>query len=171
MSSIYRISKSSFCKIVKQVSYAITIELENEFITLNQSNWIEVSNEFNYKWHLQNCLGCFDGKHVAIKKPAKAGSDYYNFMRFHSIVLMAVADANYRFVSIDVGAKGAEGDSNIFARTELGRMIKNDSPMLNLPPDSRIRNEYLPYYFIGDDAFPLMKRMLKPYAPSFYLRI
>lgn len=25
---------------------------------------------------------------------------------------------------------------------------------------------YMPYYFIGDDAFPLLKRMIKPYKPK-----
>lgn len=79
---------------------------------------------------------------------------------------MATADANYRFTSIDVGAKGAEGDANVFSRSELGIMIKEDSSLLNLPPDSFIGNSFLPFYFIGDDAFPLMKRMLKPFSPN-----
>lgn len=166
MASVYRISKSSFHKIVKQVSFAIITELRNEFIELNEESWIDISNEFNYKWQLPNCLAAFDGKHIAIKKPKNAGSDYFNYKRFHSIILMAAVDANYRFISIDVGAKGAEGDANVFSRSELGRKIKEDSPSLNLPPDSLVGNTILPYYFIGDDAFPLMKRMLKPYSPS-----
>lgn len=68
---------------------------------------------------------------------------------------MAIADANYKFLSIDVGGKGSEGDSNIFGRTTLGRIIKNDETGLNLPPNAVVNGIRLPYYFLGDDAFPL----------------
>lgn len=57
----------------------------------------------NGKWQMPNCLGSFDGKHIPIVKPANASSDFFNFKRFHSIILMAVADASYKFISIDVG--------------------------------------------------------------------
>lgn len=76
---------------------------------------------------------------------------------------MGLVDANYRFISIDFGARGSDGDANGFSRSELGHMIKTDDPLLHLPSVGDIQ---LPYYLIGDDAFPLMKRLMKPYKPS-----
>lgn len=70
-------------------------------------------------------------EYVVLKKTPGSGSEYFNSNRYHSIILMALVDANYRFISIDVGAKGSEGDANIFSRSELGRMIKSDDPNLN----------------------------------------
>lgn len=87
---------------------------------INQSNWIRVANELNYRWQLPNCVEAIDGKHIPIRKPHNAGSDDFNYKRYHSIILMACVDANYKFISIDIGGKGAEGDAAIFNRMELG---------------------------------------------------
>jgi len=76
---------------------------------------------------------------------------------------MAVSDADYRFLHIDVGGYGSEGDSTAFRDSEFGKSLAQNK--LNLPPGAEIAGKFTPYYFIGDDAFPLDKRMMKPYSP------
>ena len=61
-------------------------------------DWKEVSSHFARLWKFQNCLGAIDGKHIAIRTPHKSGTYFYNYKGFFSIVLMAVADANYKFL-------------------------------------------------------------------------
>lgn len=75
---------------------------------------------------------------------------------------MAVCDANYRFTYLDVGAYGSEGDVNIFRNSGFGQQVVNDQQ--DFPEDANINGEKLPFYYIGDDAFPLCKRMMKPYG-------
>lgn len=163
IANIYRIARNECAIIIQQVSKAIISELKNEVMDISTENWVNVANAFNYKWQLPNCVGAIDGKHIAIKKPDNAGSQYFNYKRYHSIILMATSDANYKFISIDAGAAGAEGDRNTFLRTKIGSMIIQDHIELNLPPDARIAENYLPHFFIADDAFPLAKRLMKPY--------
>lgn len=75
---------------------------------------------------------------------------------------MAVCDANYRFTYLDVGAYGSEGDINVFRNSKFGKDVINDRQ--DFPDEVNINGEKLPFFYIGDDAFPLLKRLVKPYG-------
>ena len=43
--------------------------------------WIECKGNLFYKtWNFHNTIGACDGKHVAIRKPARGGSMFYNYI-------------------------------------------------------------------------------------------
>lgn len=69
---------------------------------------------FRERWNFPNVVGCLDGKHVRIWCPDKTGSLYYNYKNYFSIILFALTDANYKFMAIDVGSFGREGDAGNF---------------------------------------------------------
>ncbi|XP_062533450.1 uncharacterized protein LOC134202477, partial [Armigeres subalbatus] len=79
---------------------------------------------------------------------------------FHSLALLAVCDATYRFTYVDVGAYGSEGDCNIFRNSQFGRNDLNDR--LPFPANAMLNGVSLPLFFVADDAFPLCKRIMKP---------
>lgn len=70
-----------------------------------QDEWLQIANNFDNKWNFPMCLGAFDGEHINFRPPRSAGSHYYNYKGHHSIVLLAVCDANYKFTYVDVGAE------------------------------------------------------------------
>ena len=80
-------------------------------------------------------------------------------------MLLALVDANYRFIYVDIGSYGRNSDSGIFSRSSLGKAILTGD--LKFPKDSHLPNDVtigpMPYVFVEDEAFPLQRHMLRPY--------
>ena len=98
-----------------------------------------------------------DGKHIAIRAPAHSGSPYHSFEQFCSIVLLAVVDANYKFILVDVGSNGRACDVQIASAVEHNTF--------HIPPPHPLpgRVNDIPFVIIGDEAFPLKLFLMKPY--------
>ena len=75
---------------------------------------------------------------------------------------MAVVNANYEFIYVDVGANGRVSDGGVWANSTLSRHPEEGTA--GLPGDQILGNQrILPYVFVGDDAFPLRRYLMKPY--------
>lgn len=48
---------------------------------------------------------------------------YYNYKQYNSLVSMAIADSNYRFVYVNIGSYGNDCDSAIFKRSDMWKSI------------------------------------------------
>ena len=116
------------------------------------------------RWNVPHAVGALDGKHIAIKKPKKSGSEYFNYKGYFSMVLLALVDANYKFLWVNAGASGSSSDAQIFNRNKLKRRIENGT--LGLPPPEPLGpgGPDLYYFLLGDDAFALMPWLVKPYS-------
>lgn len=119
---------------------------------------------FYKKWGFPNCLGSIDGKHIRIHCPTFSGSMFFNYKHFFSIVLQAVTDANCNFTFIEVGSYGKQSDGGIFRYSALYDAMEKGT--LNIPEDNFLPSSDIkaPFVFIGDEAYPLMKHLMKPYA-------
>lgn len=73
--------------------------------------------EFWTKWNFSNYVLAIDRTHVRVKCPDKKASLFFNYKDFFSIVMLAMVDANYKCIAIDVGSYGRKGDSNIFLKS------------------------------------------------------
>ncbi len=86
------------------------------------------------------------------------------YKNFHSIVLMALVDGEYKFTWVDVGANGTSSDAQIFEDCGLKAAIHQR--MIGFPPPDRLPDDDkdMPYFFVGDDAFTRRTYMMKPYC-------
>lgn len=84
-----------------------------------EEEWSHIAEEFYKRWGFPNCLGALDGKHVAFRPLRSEGSRFFNYKAFNSVVLLALVDANKKFIYVDVGALGRISDGGVFSRCRL----------------------------------------------------
>lgn len=161
----FRMGRATVSKIIKETCEAIWAVLKIEYLKTpaTQSDWLHIANEFEKEWNFPNCIGALDGKHIMMDCPKNAGSAYYNYKGFHSIVLLAVCDANYCFTIVDIGDFGSTNDASVLSRSEFGQCFEDHPSEMHLPSSSTHGGHNLAYVLVGDDIFPLKPWLMKPY--------
>ena len=75
--------------------------LKDDFLRFpsSEEEWKVVANGFGERWNFFNSLGATDGKPVLIDPPVQSGSTYHNYKGTFSVVLLALLDAQLRFIT------------------------------------------------------------------------
>lgn len=76
---------------------------------------------------------------------------------------MAMCDASYNFVIVDIGAPGKCSDGGVFSSSDMGKGFLQNT--LNFPTPNEIDsvNGPIPYYAVADEAFPLLENLMRPF--------
>ncbi|XP_071834895.1 uncharacterized protein [Apostichopus japonicus] len=162
----FRVARNTICTFIPGVLQAIIDAFKDEYLSdeRDQNRWDALARAFEERWQFPHCLGALDGKHIRIKKPPKSGSLFYNYKNFFSIVLLALVDADYKFLWVNVGAEGSASDAQIFNHSQLRDLIEGDDLGFPRPCPLPGGDVDVPYFIIGDDAFPLRPWMMKPFS-------
>ena len=118
--------------------------------------WAHIAKEFENRWNFPQCIGALDGKHIAIRKPKNSGSQYYNYKKMFSIILLGLVDADYKFLYVHIGCNGRVPDGSVFENSGLAEALRSNT--LNIPADQPIEGIYvngdMPFVIVADEAFP-----------------
>ena len=86
---------------------------------------------------------------------------FYTF----SVVLLALVDADYWFLAVDVGGSMSNSDGGIFANSPLGQTLQAGT--LNVPAPcpfpSAPKLGPVPFVIVADEAFPVKTFLIRPY--------
>ncbi|XP_064635332.1 uncharacterized protein LOC135492680 [Lineus longissimus] len=163
----YYVGVHTVSKIIQETCQAIWDALQPMYMPQpNRAQWEDIADGFGRKWQFPCCLGAMDGKHVQIFAPANSGTLYFNYKKTFSVVLLALVDWNYCFTVIDVGSYGSNSDGGIFKRSTLGKKLMNGTleiPANKCLPGAEQRVEPVPHVVVGDEAFPAMENLLRPF--------
>ncbi len=121
-------------EIIHDVGQAIWEELCPEVMPAPQTaaDWRHIADGFERCWQFPHCCGALDGKYCIIQAPQNTGSLHWNYKRSFSITLMALVDSRYKYIMVDIGAAGFEGDSNTFKNSAFGMKFLCDE--IPFPP-------------------------------------
>lgn len=160
----FRMGRSTVAKIIEETMSIIWKRLKPIYVKQpTKHSCIDVAEKFQERCNFPNVIGAVDGKHVSIKAPPNSGSNFFNYKGFFSIVLQGVADSDLKFVAVEVGAYGKESDGGIFSRSQIKRVLSTNTVQLPVTapplPGSDIA---LPYFLIGDAAYPLQPYCMTP---------
>ena len=163
----YRIGKATVNQLFHEMLKILKLALQPIYLLPpTKHDFIQIAKDFWSYWNFPHCLGAIDGKHVVIKCPDKSGSNFFNYKKTFSVVLMAIVDAKYVFRFIDVGKSGRDNDAGIWSNWDVAQAL--DSGVMNLPPPKSLpgTDVMIPNVFVSDDAFPLKPYIMKPFGAN-----
>ena len=92
----WKVGRTTICRFVPQVCKAILKEYQQECLmcSTEPEDWKKIEERFRNRWNVAHAVGTLDGKHIAIKKRKKSGSEYVNYKGYFSLVLLALLVAD-----------------------------------------------------------------------------
>lgn len=158
---LFGVSRPSVNLIFREFCRVVVQRLEHLYIRFPQPcELAEHLRQFEAVLGFPQGVGALDGCHLEVCPPKDNASDYYNYKGWYSIILLAVADHNYKFLSTSVGSPGKNHDANVFRRSKLPRNLA--SPLFSMEAKT-VEGVHVCPLLLGDQAFPLQTHLMKPF--------
>ena len=82
---------------------------------------------------------------------------------------MAIVDADYKFIMVDIGAAGRDSDGGVFANSLMYEYFNDET--MQVPQPEKVKHDeepffsdqVLPYVLLGDEAFGFSEFLMRPF--------
>ncbi|XP_056397868.1 uncharacterized protein LOC130293341 isoform X2 [Hyla sarda] len=154
------LGKSTISSIVRDTCKALWECLHQEFIPHpSVQQWIDIADKFWEVTRFPNCVGAVNGKHILIQRPSNPESE------FLSTIIMAIANAEYKFVAVDIGQYGRTNESRVIRNSAMvRRLYSGDFGLPAARPFPGTDGSPMPFVFVGDEASQMCGNLVKPYS-------
>ncbi|KAM7307648.1 uncharacterized protein ISCGN_011284 [Ixodes scapularis] len=131
------------------------------------SSWCPIKSENKHlleeNHHARTAANCDTQSSKPAKQRAggRTGSLNFNYKTTFSKLMLAICNAKYRFLYVEIGHHGSESDAGIFIRSDFLQAIAEGQR--RLPTASWLGSRKVPYFFVGDEAFPLKTFVMRPF--------
>ena len=112
ISTVWKISKDVF-DVLRKCLMSVVMSAPNHEICG------EIAACIDKQWNFLHCCGAFDDKQTMLQATANSGSLFFHYKCTFLIVLIFVADSNYKFIIVDIGHYGFPCDGGIFAKANF----------------------------------------------------
>lgn len=107
LANLFRVGKSTTYTIIHEVCPLIWEVLSPTYLAWKSAEELSiVAQGFQTMWNFPNCLAALDGKELRIRSPPRSGSMFYNYKKLLSFKVLAICDAFYRFMWVNIGDFG-----------------------------------------------------------------
>lgn len=146
----YRMSPLVVGRIIGETCDVLWDTLRNKGcldVASSEREWKKIAIDFEDRWNFPFAIGAIDGKHAVMQAPPNPGSSFFNCKKSYSIVLLAICNAKYDFILVDIGDSGRQSDGSEYTNSQFGYAIENN--LLHILKEEMLRdsNRILPYVF------------------------
>lgn len=162
LGNLFGVGKSTAGEMLHEFCTTLVDNFFHTFIQFPSTNEEvkKTTNDFQISSGYPMCLGALDGSHISIKPPLGFEVDYFNYKKYHSVVLLGVVNSSLSFTYVNVGAPGRSNDSSVFARSNLAEVIQHPTYSNHY---MMINNVKIQSHLIADSAFALAPTLMKPF--------
>ncbi|KAI4463201.1 hypothetical protein MML48_4g00007074 [Holotrichia oblita] len=146
------VSQSTVSRAITEVTNALN-EVMAGFIHFPQNfnELRELRHRFFRQHQFPGVVGCVDGTHVAIVRPAENEHIYVNRKQYHSLNVQLVCDEKLQILHVNAKFPGSCHDSHVWRESNISTIM-----------ETIYRNGIEIFFLLGDSGYPLRPWLLTP---------